>query len=234
MKALHYLNKQIAYIMLFLSSQSGSGFTLLVVFGFDLATNALGIQLFFSERLAESMAGLGVSKWSSFFLSVAFSAFASGALGLSIMQATLNNVKKSGLVLSVLSVIISVAGLAHVGIEAKTVEDLYNFNNAVRLAMILGLGLTPPIVYAMNAKLVLDIFGTTLARFNEASIIELEKSFKAQTAELGKLDEERTKADVNKQRSKINRQSRKSGNFRQEQKGSKSTADIARELGINL
>jgi len=219
--------------MLFLSSQSGSGFTLLVVFGFDLATNALGIQLFFSERLAESMAGLGVSKWSSFFLSVAFSAFASGALGLSIMQATLNNVKKSGLVLSVLSVIISVAGLAHVGIEAKTVEDLYNFNNAVRLAMILGLGLTPPIVYAMNAKLVLDIFGTTLARFNEASIIELEKSFKAQTAELGKLDEEKTKADVDKQRNRINRQSRKS-NFKQEQKGSKSTADIARELGINI
>ncbi len=225
--------------MLFLSSQSGSGFTLLVVFGFDLATNALGIQLFFSERLAESMAGLGVSKWASFGLSVAFSAFASGALGLSIMQATLNNVKRSGYILSILSVIISVAGLAHVGIEAETVQDLYTFKNAVRISMIAGLGLTPPIVYAMNAELVLKIFGETLARFNEASLLELEKAFNAQTKELGKLDEEKTKAEVNKERRNIQRKQRKNGfdqgnGMKQESKGKTNLSDIAKEFDIKL
>jgi len=210
MKTLHWLNKQIAYILLFLSSQSGSGFILLVVFGFDLCTNALGIQLFFSERLAESLKGLGVSAWSSFMCSVAISAFASAALGLSIMQATLNNKRQAGGILSLLSVIISIAGLAHVGISVQSIDELWSFQNSVRIAMILGLGLTPPIVYDMNASLILNVFGETLKRFNDASTQELEKSFKAQTKDLGELDAERTKAENDKQRRKIERQRSKS------------------------
>lgn len=230
MKTLHFLNKQIAYIMLFLSSQSGNGFILMVAFMFDLATNALGIQLFFSERLVESLSGLGASKYLAFGLSLAFSAFASSALGLSIMQATLNNARVAGITLSFLSVIISVAGLAHVGIQVQTVSELYTFKNIIRICMILGLGITPPIVYAMNASLIIDKFGAVLKKFNDASIEELNKAFDAQTKELGNLDIEITKADVEKKKSKINR--RKPTTPKTETVGDKSYNDLIKELGL--
>lgn len=203
MKTLHWLNKQIAYIMLFLSSQSGSGAILLIVFLFDIGTNALGIQVFFSERLKDTIAkDLGLTQKVASIVSLFFSFFASMALGLSIMQATLHNKKLRGLILSLISVVISIAGLIHVGVSVGHYSELATFSNIVKLVMIAGLGVMPPITYDMNAALVVELFGKTLERFNEASTQELEKSFKAQVKDLGEHDVRKTQAQTAKNKRK--------------------------------
>lgn len=229
MKTLHYLNKQITYIMLFLSSQSGSGFTLLVVFGFDLATNALGVQLFFSQRLAESMAGLGVTQVASFGISLLFSMFVSASLGLSIMQATLKNDKMSGAILSILSMVISIAGLAHVGIKVNSIDELKTYENIVTITMIIGLGITPPVVYHHNARLVVKLFGQTLEEFNSSSMEQMKKSFKASMKDLARLDEASTEHEVEK---KMKRYNRRKPQFKKEDKGKKSLDELRQELGV--
>ena len=231
MKSLHFLTKQIAYMAMFLKSPSGAFATLFVVFLFDVATMALGVQTFFSERLAHTLAGLGLAKIVIVGISLAFSFFAAAALGLSIVQATLNNKKFYSAGLSLLSFLMSAAGLAHVGLnDVQTAGELIMFNNAVRLMMVLSLAILPPAVYSMNAELVSEKFGALLDSFIAKSTAELETSFDAQVKDLGTLDAKRTKAEVAKKSRKFERTAPRAAAPKAEDKGALSIDEFMKTL----
>jgi len=200
METLHKINKSIAYVMLFLKSHSGSAFVLLVVFLFDCATNTLGIQVFFQERLLESARGLGLGARTAFAFSTLFSAFASGALGLALMQCALNNIVWAGRLLGALSFVISAAGLMAVGMKP---EDYGTLHGGIRLVMIAGLAIIPPVVYANNAAIVVSKIGPFLDKINADSDEQLDISIVAQTTDLGSLDAAETRTKVDKRKAKI-------------------------------
>lgn len=189
--------------MLFLSSQSGNGFTLIVVFMFDVAMNAMGVQEFFALRMSQSIVeSYGLTKAIGTSIALGFSFFASSALGLSIMQATINNRKATGIILSFFSIVMTSFGLLKFSIVVADWRELLSFDNIAIIAIIISITFIAPIVYAMNAGLFMSKGSKIMERFNEASTKELEKSFNAQVKDLGDLDAMKIQKEVNKQKTK--------------------------------
>lgn len=205
MKTLHTLNKSIAGLLMFLKSFSGAGLVLMVVFLFDLGTNALGVQVFIAHRMVHMIESLGLSSKAAFITSACFSGLASATLGLVIMQATLHSKTMYNSVLSFLSVCLSFSGLAYLLFDKETVSHLGNLSLSmyIGLMMVIILALIPPIAYNMNAGLVVETFGPVLDKFNDASIRELDKSFEAQVSTLSKEDVASTKKRSNKRLRKL-------------------------------
>jgi hypothetical protein len=188
--------------MLFLKSHSGSAFVLLVVFFYDCALNTLGISSHFIMRLLESAKGIGLSETVAFAASALFSAFASAALGLALMQCALNNITWAGRLLGALSFIISAAGLMDVAIKP---DDYILVSGWVKITMIAGLSIIPPVVYSNNAALVVSKIGAFLDKVNKESDNQLDTSITAQLTDLGSLDAAETRAKVDKRKQKIRR-----------------------------
>ena len=206
MKTLHNLNKAIAGLLMFLKSFSGAGFVLIVVFLFDLGTNALGVQVFIAHRMVHMIESLGLTSRTAFITSACFSGLASATLGLVIMQATLHSKSMYNAVLSLLSVCLSFSGLAYLLID-DTVKaghlSTLPVATYIAFAMVVILSLIPPIAYNMNASLVVENFGKVLDKFNDASKTELELSLNEQVKTLSKEDVARTKKESEKRMKKI-------------------------------
>ena len=206
MRTLHLLNKAIAGMLLLLKSFSGAGLVLFIVFLFDLGANALGIQVFIGQRMVHMIEALNLSPKSAFIASACFSLLASSTLGLVIMQATLHNKRIHNAILSFLSVCLSFFGLSYLIFESGfKAEHLGGMDLVmwISLAIVLILAVTPPIAYNMNANLVVETFGSVLDEFNEASKIELKKSFTADVETLSKEDIASTKKKSSKRLKKL-------------------------------
>jgi hypothetical protein len=84
-------------------------------------------------------------------------------------------------------------------------EDYGTMHGSIRLVMIAGLAIIPPVVYSNNAALVVSKIGAFLDKVNRESDSQLDMSITAQLTDLGSLDAAETRAKVDKRKAKIRR-----------------------------
>ncbi|MDB4261769.1 hypothetical protein N9878_02755 [bacterium] len=229
MKNLHFLSKQIGLLMLFLASPAGAGLTLIIAFCFDLSLNSFGINEYFSTKIVESLAKLHVTAWGGYMVAIVFSAFASIALGLSIIMASFHGYKGTAFGLSALSVFITSVGLSSI-IDAQSFSALFTFTNITKICMIIGMALIPVLVYNMNSRFVLGQFGAVMKAFNSESLANMNESLMKQMKSFGVLDVEKANIDNEKKLAKL--QKGKANKIKPETVGGKSYEEMIKELGL--